>query len=94
MSWLNRRRALTTGSSQGVGLSLAKGLAEAGAEIVPNGRDVGKLETAQQETGGNIRILAFAVTDHAGARTAIDCFEAEIGALDILVNNAGTTISL
>ncbi|CAH0342888.1 SDR family oxidoreductase [Rhizobium sp. CECT 9324] len=83
------RRALITGSSQGIGLALAKGLAEAGAEIVLNGRDIGKLEIAAQEIGGSTRILAFDVTDHAGARAAVDRFEAEIGAIDILVNNAG-----
>lgn len=86
---LTGRRALVTGSSQGIGLALAKGLAEAGAEIVLNGRDIGKLEVAAQDIGSNTRILAFDVTDHAGARAAIDRFEAEIGAIDILVNNAG-----
>nr|WP_299505772.1 SDR family oxidoreductase [uncultured Rhizobium sp.] len=82
-------RALITGSSQGIGLALAKGLAEAGAEIVLNGRDIGKLEAAAQDIGGDTRILAFDVTDHAVARAAIDRFEADIGAIDILVNNAG-----
>ncbi|WP_159949132.1 SDR family oxidoreductase [Rhizobium sp. 18065] len=86
---LSGRRALITGSSQGIGLALAKGLAEAGAEIVLNGRDIGKLEAAAQDIGGNTRILAFDVTDHAGARAAVDRFEADIGPIDILVNNAG-----
>lgn len=86
---LTGRRALITGSSQGIGLALAKGLAQAGAEIVLNGRDIGKLEAAAQDIGGNTRILAFDVTDHAGARAAVDRFEAEIGPIDILVNNAG-----
>ncbi|EHS53636.1 short-chain dehydrogenase/reductase SDR [Rhizobium sp. PDO1-076] len=86
---LTGRRALITGSSQGIGLALAKGLAEAGAEIVLNGRDIGKLEAAAQDIGGDTRILAFDVTDHAVARAAIDRFEADIGAIDILVNNAG-----
>ncbi|MCY4180410.1 MAG: SDR family NAD(P)-dependent oxidoreductase, partial [Litoreibacter sp.] len=36
---LQGRRALITGSSQGIGFALAKGLAEAGAEVVLNGRD-------------------------------------------------------
>jgi gluconate 5-dehydrogenase len=86
---LTGRRALITGSSQGIGLALAKGLAEAGAEIVLNGRDIGKLKTAAQEIGGDTRILAFDVTDHAGARAAVDRFEADVGPIDILVNNAG-----
>ncbi len=86
---LTGRRALITGSSQGIGLALAKGLAEAGAEIVLNGRDIGKLEAAAQDIGGNTRILAFDVTDHASVRAAVDRFEAEIGPIDVLVNNAG-----
>ena len=40
---LPARRALVTGSSQGIGLALARGLAEAGASVVLNGRDAGKL---------------------------------------------------
>lgn len=85
---LTGRRALVTGSSQGIGLALAKGLVEAGASVVLNGRDETKLaEAAQQIPGAST--LAFDVTDHAAARAAIDAFEAETGAIDILVNNAG-----
>lgn len=82
------RRALITGSSQGIGLALAKGLAQAGASIVLNGRDASKLAAAASEIPGAMT-LAFDVTDHAAARAAIDEFEAETGPIDILVNNAG-----
>lgn len=85
---LTGRRALITGSSQGIGLALARGLAAAGAEVVLNGRDLAKLERAA-ESLGQARVLAFDVTDHAATRAAIDEFEATQGALDILVNNAG-----
>jgi len=85
---LTGKRALVTGSSQGIGLALAHGLKGAGAEIVLNGRDAGKLQTASDSLGG-ARTLAFDATDHDAVRTAIDGFEAEIGAIDILVNNAG-----
>lgn len=81
------RRALVTGSSQGIGLALARGLRAAGAEVVLNGRDLGKLRAAAEGLGA--RVLAFDVTDHAAARAAVDGFEAEVGAIDILVNNAG-----
>ncbi|HEX9859467.1 MAG TPA: SDR family NAD(P)-dependent oxidoreductase, partial [Paracoccaceae bacterium] len=40
---LTGRRALVTGSSQGIGLALAHGLAQAGAQVVLNGRDPAKL---------------------------------------------------
>lgn len=86
---LKGRRALVTGSSQGIGLALARGLAAAGAEIVLNGRDSGKLAETVGTMPTGTRMLAFDVTDHAAARAAIDRFEAETGPIDILVNNAG-----
>ena len=85
---LTGRRALVTGSSQGIGLALAQGLAEAGAEVVLNGRDAAKLAEAARSIEG-ARQLPFDVTSHAAARAAVDGFEAEFGAIDILVNNAG-----
>lgn len=85
---LNGRRALITGSSQGIGLALARGLAEAGAEVVLNGRDREKLMAAAEAISA--RALASDATDHFAVRSAIDGFEENIGPIDILVNNAGT----
>ena len=85
---LTGKRALITGSSQGIGLALAKGLASAGAQIVLNGRDASRLEAAAREVPG-AKMLAFDATDHAAVRSAIDGFEADVGPIDILVNNAG-----
>jgi gluconate 5-dehydrogenase len=82
------RRALITGSSQGIGLALARGLCDAGAEVVLNGRSAERLTAASDNLGG-ARCLAFDVTDHQAARQAVDTFEAEVGPIDILVNNAG-----
>lgn len=87
---LTGRRALVTGSSQGIGLALARGLAAAGAELVLNGRDPGKLAEAEAAAAvPGSAALAFDVTDHEGVRAAVDRFEAETGPIDILVNNAG-----
>lgn len=89
---LSGRRALITGSSQGIGFALAKGLAEAGAEIVLNGRDEGKLDAAAEalrSQGATVRTVAFDATEHETVRYKVDAFEAEEGAIDILVNNAG-----
>lgn len=85
---LKGRRALVTGSSQGIGFALAKGLMEAGADLVLNGRDEAKLSAAAEALGG-AAMLAFDVTDHEAARSAVDRFEAETGPIDILINNAG-----
>lgn len=85
---LTGRRALVTGSSQGIGLALAKGLAAAGAQVVLNGRDAARLAEAAAQIPG-VETLAFDVTDHEGVRAAVDAFEAKNGAIDILVNNAG-----
>ncbi|KIC46702.1 gluconate 5-dehydrogenase [Ruegeria sp. ANG-S4] len=89
---LSGRRALITGSSQGIGYALARGMAEAGAEIVLNGRDAAKLGTAAESLrseGATVHQLAFDATDHEGVRAAVDAFESGTGAIDILVNNAG-----
>ncbi|MGR3468603.1 MAG: SDR family oxidoreductase [Shimia sp.] len=89
---LTGKRALVTGGSQGIGYSLAQGLAGAGASIVLNGRDEGKLADAAQalrDQGAEIETLAFDVTDATRVRAQVDAFEAETGPIDILINNAG-----
>ena len=85
---LGGRLALITGSSQGIGLSLAGGLAEHGAKVVLNGRDRAKLEAAAAAIP-YASFLAFDVTDEVATAAAIEQIEAEIGAIDILINNAG-----
>jgi gluconate 5-dehydrogenase len=85
---LTGKRALVTGSSQGIGFALAQGLAAAGAHVVLNGRDAGKLSEAAARIPG-AAVLAFDATDHDAVRSAVDAFEAEVGPIDILVNNAG-----
>jgi gluconate 5-dehydrogenase len=85
---LDGRRALVTGSSQGIGLALARGLADAGASVILNGRSTDKLAAAAAELPGAAS-LSFDVSDHAAARAAIDGFEESEGPIDILVNNAG-----
>ena len=89
---LNGKRALITGSSQGIGFALAKGLAAEGVEIVLNGRNAEKLAGAAkalEADGTKTHQLAFDATDHTAVRGAIDGFESASGAIDILVNNAG-----
>ncbi|MGH6861514.1 MAG: SDR family oxidoreductase [Phyllobacterium sp.] len=89
---LDGRLALVTGSSQGIGLALARGLAAHGAAIVINGRDAGKVEAAVAELkaeGHSVHGCGFDVTELEAVRKGVDRIEADIGAIDILVNNAG-----
>ena len=91
---LSGKRALITGSSQGIGLALAHGLAGAGASVILNGRDQAKLDAARAGFADADRITtrAFDVTDEAAVKRAIGAIEAEEGAIDILVNNTGIQI--
>ncbi len=90
---LSGKTALITGSSQGIGYTLAEGLARAGATLVLNGRDETKLNAAAKQLasieGATVHTLAFDVTDHSACADAVNGFETVHGAIDILVNNAG-----
>ncbi len=92
---LDGRVALVTGSSQGIGLAIAKGLAAAGAHVVLNGRDSAKLTAAREQvTGpaGPCHISAFDVGDARAVAAAVEVIEERVGPIDILVNNAGIQI--
>ena len=92
---LKNKTALITGSGSGIGLTLAEGLAGAGAEIILNGRNREKLEVAAQKLekqGAKVFKLVFDVTNSQSTKNAIQKFEKEIGPIDILINNAGINI--
>ena len=89
---LSGRRALISGSSRGIGLALARGLAGAGAAIVLSGTDAARLAAAAERLaaeGFDVTHAAFDVTSHAATAEAVARVEAEAGPIDILVNNAG-----
>jgi gluconate 5-dehydrogenase len=89
---LGGRTALVTGSGQGIGFSLAEGLARAGAHVVLNGRDEDKLERAAatlSDRGLGVSTAVFDVTDPDAVSAAVAGIEAGVGPIDILVNNAG-----
>ena len=89
---LSGKRALITGSSQGLGLALAEGLSQAGAVVVLNGRDEGKLAKAVEmleEQGFTVHGCAFDVTKGKDIDQAISTVEKDLGPIDILINNAG-----
>ena len=89
---LTGRRALITGSSQGIGLALAEGLAAHGAHVVVNGRDGAKVEAAVQmllDKGHAADAAVFDVTSKDAVSDAVSDIESRYGPIDILINNAG-----
>ena len=91
---LDGQLALVTGSSAGIGYALARGLGQAGATLVLNGRDPAKLADAARTLraeGLAVHESAFDVTDGPACEAAVAAIESGIGAIDILVNNAGIT---
>jgi gluconate 5-dehydrogenase len=89
---LTGKTALVTGSSRGLGRAMAQGLAAAGAALVLNGSDAGRLATAAAEmraAGYTVHEACFDVTDEAAVMAAFARLDADGIAVDILVNNAG-----
>ncbi|MFN7174978.1 MAG: SDR family NAD(P)-dependent oxidoreductase, partial [Thermaurantiacus tibetensis] len=74
-----------------IGLALARGLAEAGAKVVLNGRDAAKLEAARAHLPGAVT-AAFDVTDHAALAAFVEAAAAEWNGLDGIINNAGLSV--
>ena len=90
---LTGRVAFVTGSSQGIGLALAQGLAGAGATVVLNGRNEKRLSGAVAdlvENGRRAHGEAFDVTDPDAVVSRVQAIEDSVGPIDILINNAGT----
>src|SRR5258708_4650916 len=89
------RTALVTGSSRGLGRAIAEGLAKAGARLIVNGVDPGRVETAVAEmraAGYAAEGSAFDVTDEANIVEAFKRFDAAGVEVDVLVNNAGIQV--
>lgn len=86
------RRALVTGSSRGVGLALARALAEAGAEVLLNGRDLmalGDVAADLAGTGARVQAVGFDLeSPDSRAEALAYCLDLP-GGVDILVNAAG-----
>jgi gluconate 5-dehydrogenase len=83
---------LITGSSRGLGYTMARGFVEHGAAVVINGVTPQGVEQRVEELrkgGGKVFGYPFDVTDYAAVDTGIARIEGEVGPIDVLVNNAG-----
>lgn len=91
---LASQTAVVIGGTSGIGLALAKGLAEAGANVVPSSRRSAQVESASsaiREIGRRSLAVPCDVSDRASLEALRDAACAEFGAVDILVNCAGIT---
>jgi len=92
---LASKTAVVVGGTTGVGLVLAKGLAAAGANVVPSSRQRDHVEQAVaaiRQIGGRTLAATSDVSDRASLQARCDAVAAELGPVDILVNCAATTL--
>jgi 2-dehydro-3-deoxy-D-gluconate 5-dehydrogenase len=92
---LTGKVAIVTGGNGGIGLGMARGLADAGAAIAVVGRNEAKSAAAVtelQQRGGKAIAVAADVTDGKAIADMVAQVKAELGRIDILVNNAGINI--
>jgi len=90
------KNALVTGGSRGIGLAIATGLAQHGANIALIARNDKQLETArkkiQSETGKKVWTFAFDLSDTKNIGPLFEKVVCETEGIDILINCAGATV--
>ena len=91
----DRKTALVTGASNGIGRSAALALARAGYDVAINYRssdaEARSAAAEAERLGARALLCKCDVSDDAGVRAMLRAVEAAFGKLDALVNNAGTT---
>ena len=93
---LSGRVAIVTGGNGGIGLGMAKGLAQAGATVAVAARNETKSQQAVKELerlGGKALFVPVDVSKEDSVAAMVKATVAKLGRVDILVNNAGTNIS-
>jgi NAD(P)-dependent dehydrogenase (short-subunit alcohol dehydrogenase family) len=88
----NNRIALVTGANEGIGLEIARQLAQAGVLVIMGARDPGRGSAAVagvSSAGLSTQFIPLDLNDHASIAAPARMISAEHGKLDILVNNAG-----
>lgn len=93
---LEGKRALVTGGARGLGLTMARALAEVGADVALCGRSIGPCQEAAASiaaaTGRRAKAFAADVTVAADVDRLVADVESELGAIDVLINSAGVNI--
>jgi 2-dehydro-3-deoxy-D-gluconate 5-dehydrogenase len=92
---LQGKAAIVTGGNGGIGLGIARGLAQAGASIAVAARNPAKNAAAVKELeslGAKAVAIEVDVRDEASCRAMVATAAERLGRIDILVNNAGTNV--
>jgi dehydrogenase/reductase SDR family member 4 len=103
MGALNRKVALVTGGSRGIGRAIAEVFVREGAQVVICGRrpdtleraarEIGVLETGPPQNGRRVKPIVCHVGRPEQIQSLVEAVTGEFGRIDILVNNAGTNIA-
>lgn len=91
-SLLRGKVVLITGSTDGIGLCIARKCILQGAKVIVTGRNEGKLRAAKEKLGENCYIAPLDVTQVASFSTFLENISEQVGRIDCLVNNAGISL--
>jgi 3-oxoacyl-[acyl-carrier protein] reductase len=91
---LNKKIALVTGSTRGIGRGIAAALLQEGCQVILNSRHQDELQTVAKELGGNVGYLQADVVQPSECEQLIDTIKNKYGRLDVLVCNVGSGVSV
>ncbi len=86
---LSGKLAVVTGGRRGIGLAIARGLAQSGAQVIICGRSVNDMGSLLAGLGNGARAMMTDVADETSVSETAESIRRQFGKLDILVNNAG-----
>lgn len=94
---MERKVALITGATSGIGEACARKFANGGYDLVITGRNVDRLKAVEQQArqlGADVLALEFDVRDRKAAAAAIESLKGKWTVIDVLINNAGLALGL
>lgn len=94
---MERKVALITGATSGIGEACARKFANGGYDLVITGRNVDRLKTVEQQArqlGADVLALEFDVRDRKAAAAAVESLKGKWAVIDVLINNAGLALGL